>query len=376
MRKRLPLITHHLSLITALLLVLVVVGVLAEVNVGAAAAGDGVALLVEGHAEVEPHAVQDFLNLVERLLAEVLRREHLALAALNEVAYRTNVRVLQAVVRAHRQLKLVNRAVEHVVARQGRALDVLVGELVRVLLEVDEDLHVILYQLRGEPDGVVRLHGAVRPDLNRQLVELGVLAQTSGLDRVFHLLDRRVNRFHRDVAERQVLVEVALGGDVAAPALEAHLDGQRAALADGRDVDVRVEDFHVGVGLYVGRRDLARAVAVNRQGLGLGAVELEGHLLEVEYNVGRVLDDAAYGRELVLDALDLDGGDGRALNRREQRAAQGVADGRAEAALERLRGEAPVSLRERVALDGEAARHLKTRPEVVLIHCHSRNTFV
>jgi hypothetical protein len=78
----------------------------------------------------------------------------------------------------------------------------------------------------------------------------------------------------------------------------------------------------------------------------------------------------------VLDALNLDGGDGRALNRREQRAAKRVADGRAEAALERLRGEAPVTLRERVALDGEAARHLKTCPEVVLIHCHSRNTFV
>ena len=102
---------------------------------------------------------------------------------------------------------------------------------------------------------------AVRPDLDGQLVELGVLTQTRGLDRVVDLLDRRVDGVDRDVAERQVLVEVALGGDVAAPALEAHLDGERAALADGRDVDVGVENLDVGVGLDVGRGDLARAVA-------------------------------------------------------------------------------------------------------------------
>jgi hypothetical protein len=111
---------------------------------------------------------------------------------------------------------------------------------------------------------------------------------------------------------------------------------------------------------------------VDGQRLGLGAVELERNLLEVEDDVGRVLDHAADRRELVLDALYLDGGDGRALNRREERAAQGVTDGRAEAALERLSREPAVTLRQRLALDGEAAGHLKARPEVVLIHCHSR----
>src|SRR3712207_7838286 len=56
--------------------------------------------------------------------------------------------------------------------------------------------------------------------------------------------------------------------------------------------------FNVGVSLYVGRGDFARAVAVNRQGLGLGAVELEGHLLQVEYNVGRVLRSEEHTSEL------------------------------------------------------------------------------
>ena len=41
-----------------------VIRVLAQVDVAAAGAGDGVALLVEGHAEVQPHAVQYLLDLV------------------------------------------------------------------------------------------------------------------------------------------------------------------------------------------------------------------------------------------------------------------------------------------------------------------------
>src|ERR671932_277659 len=73
----------------------------------------------------------------------------------------------------------------------------------------------------------------------------------------------------------------------------------------------------------------------------------------------------------MLDALDLDGGDGRALDRGQERAPERVADGRAEAAFERLGRELPVALRQSLALDGEPPRHLKTRPEVVLIHCHS-----
>src|SRR5207248_405906 len=98
-----------------------------------------------------------------------------------------------------------------------------------------------------EADGVVGLHAPVRPDLNREFVELGVLPQASGLDRVVDLLDRRVHGVNRDVAERQVFVEVAFGGDVAATALQPHLNRERAAVADGRDVDAGVENFDIGV---------------------------------------------------------------------------------------------------------------------------------
>ena len=67
---------------------------------------------------------------------------------------------------------------------------------------------------------------------------------------------------------------------------------------------------------------------------------LEDDFLEVEDDVGHVLDDVADGRELVERAVDADGRDGRALERREEHAAERVAERDAEAALERLAREA------------------------------------
>ena len=83
-------------------------------------------------------------------------------------------------------------------------------------LEVDEDRHVVLQQLRGLADRILRRDGAVGPDFDGQLVVVGHLAETGGLDGVVDLADRRVDRVDRDVAERQILVEVAVGADIAA----------------------------------------------------------------------------------------------------------------------------------------------------------------
>ena len=54
---------------------------------------------------------------------------------------------------------------------------------------------------------------------------------------------------------------------------------------------------------------------------------LEQDLLQVQNDVGHVLDHAVNGGEFVHRAVDLDGGDGRAFERGEQHAAQRVADG-------------------------------------------------
>ena len=100
---------------------------------------------------------------------------------------------------------------------------------------------------------MLRRDAAVGPDLERQLVVVGVLTETRGLDVEVDLLDRRVDRVDRDVADRQIVVEVAVGRDVAAALLETHLDVQRPALAHGRDVDVRIEDLDIAIELDIAR---------------------------------------------------------------------------------------------------------------------------
>ena len=77
-------------------------------------------------------------------------------------------------------------------------------------------------------------------------------------------------------------------------------------------------------------------VARKLQPLGAFAFHLQRDLLDVEDDVGDVLADARERRELVQHALDLDRGDGGALQRGQQHAAQRVAERHAEAALERL----------------------------------------
>ena len=73
---------------------------------------------VEAHAEAQAHRRQDVLDLVERLAAEVLGLQHLAFGLLHELANRPDVRVLEAVVRAHRQLELLDALVEVLVDRR------------------------------------------------------------------------------------------------------------------------------------------------------------------------------------------------------------------------------------------------------------------
>ena len=88
-------------------------------------------------------------------------------------------------------------------------------------------------------------------------------------------------------------------------------------------------------------------VAFDADGLGLLAGVLDHQALDVEDDVGHVLDDAGDGADLVLHALDLDARDGAAFQAGQQDAAQAVADGHAEAALERLGDELAVGVGQR-----------------------------
>ena len=72
------------------------------------------------------------------------------------------------------------------------------------------------------------------------------------------------------------------------------------------DVDVLVQDLHVAVGFDHAGGDDAGLVGAQIERLGTVARELEGNLLEVQDDVGRVFDDAGDGLELVQHAFDAD----------------------------------------------------------------------
>ena len=93
------------------------------------------------------------------------------------------------------------------------------------------------------------------------------------------------------------------------------------------------------------RGDNAGLVGAQIERLGAVAGELEGNLLEVQDDVGRVFDHAGDGLELVQHAFDANRGDRGALDGAEQRAAQGVADGGAKSALKGLGAELAVMCR-------------------------------
>src|ERR1051325_4942720 len=100
--------------------------------------------LVEAHAETQPHRVQDFLDLVQALAPAVLRLEHLGFALLHQLANRADVRVLETVVRADRQLELLDALVEILVGGAGaRLIRGGLRLLLGAFLEVDEDVQVI-----------------------------------------------------------------------------------------------------------------------------------------------------------------------------------------------------------------------------------------
>ena len=162
------------------------------------------------------------------------------------------------------------------------------------------------------------------------------------------------------------LVEVLVGRDVAAAALQAHFHVQLAAFAHGRDVDFLVQDLHVAVGFDHARGDDTGLVRAQVNRLRAFAVQLEGNLLQVEDDVRRVFHYAGDRLELVQHTLDLDCGNGRALDGGEQHATQRIADSGAEAPLKGLGAELSVLLGERLGIDCKTLGLLKSSPKHVV----------
>ena len=121
-----------------------------------------------------------------------------------------------------------------------------------------------------------------------------------------------------------------------------------------------IDQLEVLVQFDVAGGDFAFLVDGEEEGLRLARMGAKEHLLEVQDDVGDILDHAFDGGEFVLGAIDLDGGDGGAFQGGEEDAAQGVADGVAVAGFKRFGDEFGVGIGGGCVLFGQPLGHFKT----------------
>lgn len=141
-------------------------------------------LLFDAHSEGEPDARKLILDLLQRLLAEILGLHEFGFGLLDEFTDGGDVRVPETVVRPHGEFKLFHGFAQHVVDVFG-AEDRLPGLFdLDLLVLTGEDHEVLAEHQGGVADGVLGIHGAVRPHLQREFLVVGAVAHASGLDPV------------------------------------------------------------------------------------------------------------------------------------------------------------------------------------------------
>src|SRR5262249_9334870 len=160
---------------------------------------------------------------------------------------------------------------------------------------------------------------------------VGPLTDAGVLNRVLDADHRREAGIDRNDADLALPAGILVGGAVAAAILHGHLDYERHVIGEGGDDVVGIDDVDGIVGGDVGVLARALVVAVDGDDLGLLAGIADDQALDVQDDVRHVFDHAGDGGDLVLDALNLDAGDGAALQAGEQDAAQTITDRDAEA---------------------------------------------
>jgi hypothetical protein len=200
-----------------------------------------------------------------------------------------------------------------------------------------------------------------RINLSRS-VRCSTRADSTGIADAAHRAERGIEH---DLADGAILAgDFALvGGHVAAAGFDADLHVQLAAGGDVGDHVIRVDDLDVMGGFDVARGHDAFATAGQGQRGFAAVVHLQHDALQVEQDIDHVFTNPVECRVLVQHAFDGNLGRSDALHGGQQDAAQGVAQGVAIAALERLHDH--TGMQRRKLLDIDTAGFQKC------VHVHS-----
>ena len=321
---------------------------------------------------MEAHLRQHFLDLVQRLAAEIRRAKHLAFRLLDQVADIDDIVVLQAVGRTNRKLQFVNLLQKRRIEFEFGAalLDMLLFRLV----EVDERLKLVLQDACGIGHGIFRRDRAIGLDLHGQLVVIEDLAFARILDLVGDAAHRAVETVDRNETDRRVFGTVAIRRDITLAKRNGEFHADVGTLVERAKHQIRIKHLDVGADRNVAGGDDARTLLRQRHALRAFGMKAQRKLLDIENDVGDILAHAGDRGEFMQHAIDLDSRNSRTLKRRHQNTTKRVAERQAEAALKRFGDDGRKALRVMARIDFELGRLDKLFP-VFLDHVDNLVSF-
>ncbi|MPN40227.1 hypothetical protein SDC9_187763 [bioreactor metagenome] len=147
-----------------------------------------------------------------------------------------------------------------------------------MLCQVHEKGQVLRENFCSQGNGFVGLDGAVRPDLQDELVIVRDLAHTGVLHNEVHLADGGEDRIYRDLSNGHIGLLVPIRSHITAAVFQDNLHIEPCAVIQGGQVQIRVYHFYIAVHDHIPSRYLAGAHCVYNDLFGARGMHLDAQI--------------------------------------------------------------------------------------------------